>query len=290
MKRALPFLLLGVALGLTWWWLKRPSPDESAIASAPAETASARPATAIIPAPASPAALSEEPARSDDLTAQITRALNSGSATERDHALNVLLPRLVAADPAAAGHLALAWETGLLRDELLSRVTRRWADQDIGGALTWLTSLLDSADRNLASVASTNQVARADPAGALELALALRVGLDNGSFERMAQLWAEEHPTDAVNWAINQPPGPVRDRLLARIAHVRAQQEPAEAARLVLENMAPGGARDAAVLSVVRQWAVRDYAEAALWVDGFPPGTLRTHAQSELGTAQKLIQ
>lgn len=227
---------------------------------------------------------------SGDLAAQITRALNSGSALERDHALNVLLPRLVAADPAAAGHLALAWEAGLLRDELLRRVIGLWAENDIGGTLTWLTSLLDSADRNLASAASTTQVARSDPAGALDLALALRVGLDDGSFERMAQLWTEEHPADAVKWAINQPRGPVRDRLLARVAHVRAQQEPAEAARLVLDHMAPGTARDAAVLSVVRQWAIRDPAGAALWVDRFPPGPLHSQAVGELETARKLTQ
>ena len=290
MKRALPFLLLGGVLALAWWWLRRPTLNAPSAGSEPVAATLVRSAPSVDAAPLAPVARAEASAPAGDLAAQITRALSSGSAAERDHALNVLLPRLVAADPAAAGHLALAWEAGLLRDELLSRVIRNWAEQDIGGALTWLTSLLDSADRSLASEASTRQVARTDPAGALELALALRVGLDDGSFERMAQLWAEEHPADAVNWAVNQPRGPVRDRLLARVAHVRAQQEPAEAARLVLDHMAPGTARDAAVLAVVRQWAVRDHAGAALWVDQFPPGALRTQAVGELETARKLAR
>jgi hypothetical protein len=290
MKRVLPFLLLGGMLVLAWWWLRRPSPDAPSVSSERAVAASARSAPAVVAAPIAPVARAEESAPTSDLAAQITRALNSGSAAERDHALDVLLPRLVATDPAAAGHLALAWEAGLLREELLSRVIRNWAEQDIGGALTWLTSLLDSADRSLASVASTKQVARTDPSGALDLALALRVGLDDGSFERMAQLWAEEHPADAVNWAVNQPHGPVRDRLLARVAHVRAQQEPAEAARLVFDHMAPGTARDAAILAVVRQWALRDHAGAALWVDQFPAGALRAQAVGELDTARKLVR
>ena len=290
MKRALPFLLLGFVLALAWWWLRRPSPGAPSVSSEPAAAASARSAPFVVAAPIAPVARAEESAPTGDLAAQITGALNSGSAAERDHALNVLLPRLVAADPSAAGHLALAWEAGLLRDELLSRVIRNWAEQDIGGALTWLTSLLDSADRSLVSVASTNQVARTDPAGALDLALALRVGLDDGSFERMAQLWAEEHPADAVNWAVNQPRGPVRDRLLARVAHVRAQQEPAAAARLVLDHMTPGTARDAAVLAVVRRWAIYDPAGATLWVDQFPSGALRAQAVVELETARKLAR
>lgn len=290
MKRALPILLLGGALMLAWWWLRRPAPGNPPATSESAAAAPARSPPAAVAARAPAAARVEESATSGDLAAQITRALNSGSAAERDHALNVLLPRLVAADPAAAGHLALAWEAGLLRDELLDRVIRHWTEQDIGGALTWLTSLLDSADRNLASEASTKQVARSDPAGALELALALRAGLDDGSLERMAQLWAEEHPADAVSWAVGQPGGPMRDRLLARIAYVRAQQEPAEAARLVLAHMAPGTARDAAILAVVRQWAVRDHAGAALWVDQFPLGSLRTQAAGELETARKLAR
>lgn len=290
MKRALPFLLLGGALVLAWWWLSRSSPDTPFASSEPAAAAPVRSAPSVSAAPIAPVARAEESAPTSDLAAQITRALRNGTPAERDHALNVLLPRLVAADPAAAGHLALAWEAGLLRDELLSRVIRNWAEQDIGGALTWLTSLLDSADRDLASVTSTKQVVRTDPAGALDLALALRVGLDDGSFERMAQLWAEEHPADAVNWAVNQPRGPMRDRLLARVAHVRAQQEPAEAARLVLDHMAPGTARDAAVLAVVRQWAIRDHAGAALWVDQFPSGALRTQAVGELETARKLAR
>lgn len=221
------------------------------------------------------------------LSGQLARALGSGTVTDRDRALNQLLPRLVAQEPSAAGHLALAWEKGPLRDELLAQVIQLWTEQDVGGALTWLTSLLDAADRRAAAAVMVNTVARSDRAGALDLVRYLEVGLDDGSAERMAQLWTEEEPQAAVDWVIRQPAGAVRDRLLARIVHVRAQQDPADAARLVANEFAPGNVRDQATLTVVRQWALRDALSASAWVDAFPAGPLRESAVAELRTVSR---
>lgn len=221
------------------------------------------------------------------LADDLTRALRSGSAHDRDHALHVLLPRLIAQDPATAGHLALAWEPGALRDEFLRQVIHHWSTADIGGVLTWLTSLLDTNDRSLAAGATTAQVRQADPAGALDLSQALRVGLDDGSFEHLAQLWTEDDPRAATDWVATQPAGALRDRLLARIAWVRAATDPAEASALVLNHMQPGETRSQAVLAVVHQWAMREPGEAAEWVGHFPTGALRDRALAELETARK---
>lgn len=249
--------------------------------AAPVDTLEVEPTLPVPPSPQDPPL---------PLTDQIALALRSGSAAERDHALYRLLPRLIADDPSAAGHLALAWEPGLLRDEFLRQVIHHWSEADIGGVLTWLTALLDADDRRLAAATTTAQVAQADPAGALDLSQVLRVGLEDGSFEHLAQLWTEEEPAAAVNWVMAQPAGPVRDRLLARIAWVRGQSDPAEAAGLVLKHMQPGEAQTSAVVSVVRQWAVRDPAEAAEWVAHFPVGPLQTRALTELETARKLAK
>jgi hypothetical protein len=218
---------------------------------------------------------------------ELTRALRSGSAADRDRALQVLLPDLIARDPSLAGHFALGWEPGPVRDELLREVIRQWAATDIGGVITWTTSLLNEADRQTVARAATGQVAQDDPAGAIELAQLLRVGLDDGSVERMAQLWTEEKPREAVEWIARRPADAVRDRLVARIAWTRAQSEPAEAAGLVLAHMTPGEARDDALLGVVRQWAVRDPAPATAWVAQFPAGALHARALAELATAAK---
>jgi hypothetical protein len=219
---------------------------------------------------------------------EITRALHNGTAAERDRALNILLPALVASDPAAAGHLALAWEPGALRDQLLQEVIRLWSAADIGGAVTWLTSLLNQADRGNAATAAAAQVAQTDTAGAIELSQLLGVGTADGSLEHLTQLWTEENPREAMAWIVTQPTGPNRDRLLSRIAWVRAQSEPIEAANLVLEHMNAGATRDDAVIGVVRQWALREPAGATNWVAQFQSGPLRARALGELETARKL--
>lgn len=286
MKRLLPVVLLaGVILGLIVYRSETRPPAGAAATPPPAPTVlpSVSPAASSLPATASalrPRLAPPEPAAA--LTDEISRALRQGSAAERDRAFHDLLPRLIARDPAAAGHLALAWEPGALRDEFLHHVIRLWSAADIGGTVTWLISLLDAPDRATAARAATAQVAQSDPAGALELSQLLRTGLDDGSLEHLAQLWTEEKPDAAMQWVETRPAGAMRDRLVARIAHVRAQQEPAEAARLVLALMPAGPAQDAAVLTVVRQWAARDPAGAAAWVTQFPAGPLQTRARAEL--------
>jgi hypothetical protein len=197
-----------------------------------------------------------------------------------------LLPDLVARDPALAGHLALAWEPGALHDEFLRQVIQRWAATDIGGVITWVTSLLDKADRQNAARAVTAQVAQDDPGRALELAQLLHTGGDDGSLEHLAQLWTEERPREAVDWIAQRPADPLRDRLLARIAWTRAQTDPAEAAALVLTRLPPGDNRDEALIGVVRQWAARDPAPASAWVEQFPASPLRTRALAALATTR----
>ena len=218
---------------------------------------------------------------------ELARALR-GDAADRDRAFHLLLPALIARDPALAGHLALAWEPGAVRDELLRQFVRQWAATDLGGTLTWLTSLLDETDRQNAATALTAQVAQDDPAGAIELAQLLHVGVADGSLEHRVQLWTEEKPREVLDWIVRRPADPLHDRLLARIAWTRAQREPAEAAGLVLNHMTPGDARDEALLGVVRQWAVRDPAPATAWVAQFPAGPLHSRALAELATADKL--
>jgi hypothetical protein len=118
------------------------------------------------------------------------------------------------------------------------------------------------------------------------LAQLLRVGLDDGSLEHRAQVWAEEEPAVAVRWAMAQPAGLVRDRLLTRVAWVRAQSDPAEAAGLVLNHMLPGDRRDEALLGVIRQWAGRDAITVLAWVDNIPAGPLHTRALAAVETAR----
>jgi hypothetical protein len=251
------------------------------------------PAPAVKTAPARPdreaiAVVSSRPAQAREHAAgAIEHTLHHGITVDREKAFRELLPRLVAGDPAAAGRLALAWESGPLRQELLREVVRSWAAVDPGSLITWQTSLLDPADRTLAAEATIAQVAQTDPAGALELAWLLRVGLEDGRIERRAQLWTEEEPAAAIAWVRAQPTGNLRDRLLARIARVRARSNPTEATGLLLGYMSAGNARDEALLAVVGEWARRDAANAAPGIDQFPGGSLHAHAVTTAETARQ---
>lgn len=290
MKSLVAILLIGAAI--VWWWLSRGEANSHADSSAVGT-----PVVVPQPKPATPAAASltsrtvasaenAEPTASA-LVAEIDQALRDGSAAKRDRALYVLMPRLVASDPGVAAQLALTWKAGLLREELLRQLVLSWIPRDTQSALKWLTSLPEPADRNLVAAAAIDFLAQNDPASAIELSLLLGLGTQDGSVEHKVQLWTEEKPKEAVAWALARPAGAERDQLLARIAYVRAQQDPVEAGLLVLNQMTPGAARDDAIISVVHQWAMRDPATAAAWVTQFPPSPLQTRALAELETTAK---
>jgi len=286
-RKILPVLVTGGLLALAGLWWFGAEKNRSHPPASPLVGHEAANTNEVLPMPA---ALPESPApdRAVDLADALKRGLRSPSATDRDHAFAVLLPRLLTLDADAATRLALAWEPGALREELMRQLITRWAAIDLGRTLTWLTGLRDEADRRNAAQAVTDQVGQSDPIGALELAELLRVGSDDGSLFHYAQLWTEENPQAAVAWAVQHKPGQLRDQLLTRVAWVRAQSDPVEAATLVLQHLDAGPVRDQAIAGVVRHWAVRDQVAAEAWVSAFPPGAAKDLALKELATARKL--
>jgi hypothetical protein len=221
------------------------------------------------------------------LVNEIARALRTGNETDRARAFTALLPELIAMSPRDAGLLAEEWEAGPLRDELLSSVIRLWTATDFAGAMTWLAGLESRRDRRNAAEAGAAEIARTDPAGAIEVSQIFQAGIGDGSLEHLVQIWTEESPREAVDWAVGRPAGLQRDLLLARIAYVRAQQDPLEAATLAVDFMTPGPVRDGAIAAVARQWAVRDPAAASAWVGQFPAGSLRTRSIAAVETGWK---
>ena len=222
------------------------------------------------------------------LVDEISRILRTGDGVARERVFDQLLPELIATKAADAARLAEEWEPGPVRDELLRQVARQWTAVDFAGAMTWLAGLEDRRDRQHAAEAGVAEVARADPAGAIEVSRIFQVGTGDGSLEHLAQLWTEESPREAVDWILNQRAGPQRDRLLARIAYVRAQSDPEEAAILASNYVTAGAVREEAIAGVSRQWAVRDPAAATAWVEKFPPGPLRARGLAAVAAGRKL--
>jgi hypothetical protein len=141
----------------------------------------------------------------------------------------------------------------------------------------------DEEERKNALIIACLHWADFNPADALDLARKFGLGQVSDSLcEDIAQKWAGSDFTSALTWANRESPGEQRDRVIARLAFVRAQTEPAAAATLVASQIPAGPTLDEASVSVAHQWALRDLGGAFAWVNRFPSGDLRDRALSEL--------
>jgi hypothetical protein len=98
----------------------------------------------------------------------------------------------------------------------------------------------------------------------------------------LAQQWADQDMQAACDWALAQPPGEQRDRLLQRIAIVESRINPVKAAARVVMQMSPGELQYEAAMSVLNQWAQLDAEAAMKWAQIFPEEELRIRAINEV--------
>jgi hypothetical protein len=230
----------------------------------------------------------EPPAeRSLRLQREIADTLRRDGDGARNRVANDLLPALIAIDAASAGRLGQSWESGAQRAWLLREVARLWSAADCAAAIKWVAGLENRHDQQITGETVVAQIAQLDPAGALTAAQLFQVGVDDGSQEHIAQIWTEASPVEAVDWITNRPASAQRDRLISRMAYVRAQSDPVEAANLVSKFISAGAVRDEAILSVSRQWAERDPNAATLWVQQLPAGPLRSGCLAAIANVRK---
>ncbi len=103
-----------------------------------------------------------------------------------------------------------------------------------------------------------------------------------GQVENLTLQWAEKNLPAALNWAVQQPDGEMRDKLIGRVAFVQSRTAPAESACLVVEQIPPGPTQTEAIISIVHQWGLQNAETAATWVESFPEGDLKVRASWEL--------
>jgi hypothetical protein len=126
-------------------------------------------------------------------------------------------------------------------------------------------------------------IAERDPLAAMKMAVANHLQeVDAGLFASLIAQWAMQDFERAYDWTKAQEPGPPRDDMLARLAYLRAQADPAAAARLVAADISAGPVRDEAVISVIHQWALQEPRGAALWAQSLPDEALRQRASDEI--------
>lgn len=222
------------------------------------------------------------------LTEEIREAFDSLSVEPLKFALAELLPALVKEDAFAAARLAESMAEPSLRGEVMHIVARLWGKKDPENALAWAGALKVDYEREAALADAGEDVAREDPAGALQwIARSLPADGPSAILENLAQRWAEKDFAAAQAWIAAVSAGVQREALVARLAYVRARDHPEVSVRLVVEEMQPGDAQNEALVSVLHQWAQRDFSSAAAWVDRFPESSLRKRSIAELNAIAK---
>jgi hypothetical protein len=194
-----------------------------------------------------------------------------------------------AAHPAAALARAFAHEKGSERDMLVRELLSGWASRDAGAALNWVSSLEDPAVRRSARATVCLSLAEEDPRNAVVLALAHGADEDDGGglLECLATQWCEKEPEAALDWALTQPAGEWKNRLVGRASFVLSKSDPVRAAHLVSE-LEPGSLQDEAVMAVLHQWALKDSSAALEWADAFSEPALRERALAEISNLRHL--
>jgi hypothetical protein len=183
----------------------------------------------------------------------------------------------------AVTNTAITTESAELEKYAALRAFREFAAKDPESALAAAIKLPEGNERNQALAAVCFGLAQSNPADAVKMAKSLHLDEQPGAImENLVQQWAGTDLPSALDWANSQPAGEQRDGLTTRIAYVMSQNDPNDAAQLVINQIPSGPIQDDAVISVLNQWGNQDMIAAAVWVKSFPESQLQQRAISEL--------
>ncbi len=276
-KLELGLLVAAIVLGAAAWWLRREPPAAPAIVPVVNAASPAEPPTTQHAPTTHDATL-----RSRELARAIERALVAVDPAARETAFNSLLPELMRVDAAEAGRMVLQQQPGEQRAALRSQVVQQWIAIDREAASEWIARLTDDDERAAAATDAFTQLARGNPADAVQIADRFGIGRDDGTLEHLVQTWTAAEPRAALKWIDAQPPGPATDQLRARRAYALVDAQPAAAAEMAVSGLPAGELQADTIAMIARQWAMRDPAAARGWVTRLPPGAGRSRAEAEL--------
>lgn len=157
------------------------------------------------------------------------------------------------------------------------------ASHDPQAALTAATGLATREERDDAVMAVCIEIARRDPARAVALAWDFQRDQFDGpgvgtAFENLGRQWAAKDLSAALSWARAQPNrenDARRDHIFKGLVSTLSRTTPAEAARLVTEQIPTGAVQFSAAINVLDDWVADDFPMAAVWIGGLPDGGLR---------------
>lgn len=160
-----------------------------------------------------------------------------------------------------------------------------WAQADLSGAIAWLQVLPAGAVRTAVLPQIVPAWAGREPAAAAEFVLTLPPENRHDACAHVARAWAHSDADGAVRWARSLPPE-MREAFLPALLVARAEQAPADAARLFAQLVDLGpralAAREQAAIAIVLPWVALDAIAAARWVAGLPEDAVRACAIENL--------
>lgn len=213
---------------------------------------------------------------------EVEKILNSEDSSERDQVLTKLLQEWVARDPLAAASFAQGIESPELREKIRHLVLHAWTALDPSAALSWAAELTLPFERQTTMGQVLTQMLERDPQVAVQAAISHFDETKNGLLEQLMQQWAAQDFSAAHDWITQQAPGEQRDELMAHIAFAQSRTAPADAARLVAEEISPGDTQVEAAIWVLNQWVLSDPEGASAWLKQFPKGAIHDRVQREL--------
>lgn len=166
------------------------------------------------------------------------------------------------------------------RENAIRELAHEWAAKDLVAAERWAAAFDDPEDWERAMTHVCLEVAGRDPREAIEIAQWHK--LNPGTVESIIEQWAKSDFEAAADWVGALPAGKSQDNALARLALVRAETSPAEAAAMISTSLAAGTAQEEAAIAVLYQWLRQDPEAARQWVDLFSEGELKERARKEI--------
>lgn len=193
----------------------------------------------------------------------------------------LLRQRLAATDPVGFEAWARAQPEGESRAAAFATLAVTACEADGHRALEWARGLdwasSPSAANAVLQVAS--ELARTEPAAALDLAAALPVSVQRDEcLAHCVAQWAVRESAAAVAWATEIEDLALRQQMVAQVVTALAEEEPRAAAEWTARALPPGTVQARAAVAVAQRWSKTEPESARAWITAFPDDQLRRDA------------
>ena len=174
--------------------------------------------------------------------------------SQKTGAITGILGSLASTDPSQAATLAMDLSPGGSREYIVGEIARSWAEKDPTSALSWADNL-SGTERQMALRNGIGELARDDLEGAVSYLDGLEAEERNSLLDTVTKPWAQEDPAEAADWVVEQIADPdsqeAGGRALGDVLYEWTLQDP-QAAGTWLNEQDRTPALDGAITGLAR--------------------------------------